>query len=216
MNAEHAPASRSADRTEARRNQVLDAARQCFKRDGFDGASMADICKTAGMSAGHVYNFFSSKNEIIEAIVERDLQVLRGRIANISEQPDLLAALVLGIRNNLCDDYNGERRNLQLEVLAAALREPCLADRVHANDHELTARVSLILMQRLGISSEQATIRAELIGALYDGLMVRSVRNPRFDIERLMALVEPMLKILLQPPGVAPPAGGGAEQPPHR
>lgn len=200
MNAEHAPSQRSADRTEVRRNQVLDAARQCFRRDGFDGASMAEICKAAGMSAGHVYNFFASKNEIIEAIVERDLQVLRERIANLSEQPDLLAALLSGIHYNLCENHNCERRNLQLEVLAAALREPGLAGRVHANDQEITSRVSVIMAQRLGISLEQARARAELIGALYDGLMVRSVRNPRFDIEQLLPLIEPMLKVLLHTP----------------
>ena len=37
---------------DARRQQILDAAADCFRRHGYHGASMAQICRTAGMSAG--------------------------------------------------------------------------------------------------------------------------------------------------------------------
>ena len=45
------PAHVPTDRALARRQQVLDAAAECFRRRGFHGASMAEIAKTAGMSA---------------------------------------------------------------------------------------------------------------------------------------------------------------------
>lgn len=57
--------------TAARRKQILDAAATCFRRDGFRGASMANISLTAGMSTGHIYHYFESKAAIIEAVIER-------------------------------------------------------------------------------------------------------------------------------------------------
>ena len=56
-------------RAEVRRQQVLDAAAQCFRASGFHGASMAEIARTAGMSPGHIYNLFANKDDIISAIV---------------------------------------------------------------------------------------------------------------------------------------------------
>lgn len=50
-----------------RRRQIVDAALRCFARDGLHHTSMADLFEEAGMSAGSVYSWFDSKDEIIEA-----------------------------------------------------------------------------------------------------------------------------------------------------
>jgi len=52
---------------EARRQQILVAARACFSRQGFHQTSIQDICKEAGLSAGAVYGYFPSKDHIIAA-----------------------------------------------------------------------------------------------------------------------------------------------------
>ena len=59
---------------QARREQVLSAASECFKRKGYHGAGMAEISRTAGMSAGHIYNYFESKEAIIESIIAKDME----------------------------------------------------------------------------------------------------------------------------------------------
>ncbi|SEO04467.1 DNA-binding transcriptional regulator, AcrR family [Salinihabitans flavidus] len=41
--------------------QVLDGARQIFMRDGFEGASVDDIARTAGVSKATLYKYFSDK-----------------------------------------------------------------------------------------------------------------------------------------------------------
>ncbi|MDE0823861.1 MAG: TetR/AcrR family transcriptional regulator [Dehalococcoidia bacterium] len=51
----------------ARRQQILDAARACFARQGFHQTSIQDICKEAGLSPGAVYRYFPSKDHIIAA-----------------------------------------------------------------------------------------------------------------------------------------------------
>ncbi|QYU68460.1 TetR/AcrR family transcriptional regulator [Leptolyngbya sp. 15MV] len=58
-----------------RRRQILDAALRCFRESGFRGASVSDICKVAGMSPGHLYHYFPSK----EAIVASCRQPVRHR-----------------------------------------------------------------------------------------------------------------------------------------
>jgi AcrR family transcriptional regulator len=65
---------------DARRAQVLAAARRCFVRDGFHATSMTDICRAAGVSSGVIYLYFSSKDDIIAAIAEQNL----GGIAQVA------------------------------------------------------------------------------------------------------------------------------------
>ena len=54
----------------ARRLQVIDAARACFERRGFSGTSMADIIQESGLSAGSIYSHFESKSEILQQTAE--------------------------------------------------------------------------------------------------------------------------------------------------
>jgi TetR/AcrR family transcriptional regulator, transcriptional repressor of aconitase len=53
---------------EQRRQQILDAARRCFARQGFYETSMQDVFREAGLSAGAVYRYFKSKDELVRAI----------------------------------------------------------------------------------------------------------------------------------------------------
>jgi AcrR family transcriptional regulator len=59
---------------DARREQILDAARRCFLRDGFHSTSMQDLFAEAGLSAGAVYRHFTSKDEMILAIAEENMR----------------------------------------------------------------------------------------------------------------------------------------------
>jgi AcrR family transcriptional regulator len=52
----------------AKRQQILDGARKVFLAQGFDGASMAEIARTAGVSKGTLYVYFDSKEQLFEAI----------------------------------------------------------------------------------------------------------------------------------------------------
>jgi AcrR family transcriptional regulator len=58
----------SPEHLQARRQQILDAARRCFVRNGFHATSMQDVFAEAGLSAGATYRYFRSKEDIVEAI----------------------------------------------------------------------------------------------------------------------------------------------------
>jgi AcrR family transcriptional regulator len=63
----------------AKRRQIMEGARAIFHHDGFDGASMNDIARAAGVSKGTIYAYFDSKEHLFEALIreERAQQVER-------------------------------------------------------------------------------------------------------------------------------------------
>src|SRR3954464_4284242 len=59
-----------ADEDSSKRRQILDGARKMFMDLGFDGASMNEIARAAGVSKGTLYVYFADKNRLFEAIVQ--------------------------------------------------------------------------------------------------------------------------------------------------
>ena len=60
------------------RQQLIEAARTVFERDGFLRARIADICDEAGMSHGSFYTYFVSKEEIFQELVDSiEIDLLR-------------------------------------------------------------------------------------------------------------------------------------------
>jgi AcrR family transcriptional regulator len=53
----------------AKRRQVMEGARTVFLSQGFDGASMNDIARAAGVSKGTLYVYFDSKERLFEALI---------------------------------------------------------------------------------------------------------------------------------------------------
>jgi AcrR family transcriptional regulator len=60
------------DEDNSKRRQILDGARKVFMDLGFDGASMGEIARSAGVSKGTLYVYFADKNQLFEAIVEEE------------------------------------------------------------------------------------------------------------------------------------------------
>ncbi len=56
----------------AKRQQIMEGARRIFLQDGFDGASVGDIVRAAGVSKGTLYAYFPSKEKLFEALIIED------------------------------------------------------------------------------------------------------------------------------------------------
>lgn len=59
------------ERREARRAQIVAAARRCFSRNGFHQTSMPDIAAEAGLSVGASYRYFTGKEQVILEIARQ-------------------------------------------------------------------------------------------------------------------------------------------------
>ncbi|MDR3372745.1 MAG: TetR/AcrR family transcriptional regulator [Ancalomicrobiaceae bacterium] len=80
--------------TSAKRRQIMDGARQVFLSGGFDGASMNDIARAAGVSKGTLYVYFDSKEQLFEDLIREDrrqqAERICGGIAMSGEPRDVL------------------------------------------------------------------------------------------------------------------------------
>ena len=61
-----------AEEDSSKRRQILEGARKVFMDLGFDGASMGEIARAAGVSKGTLYVYFADKSALFEAIVEEE------------------------------------------------------------------------------------------------------------------------------------------------
>ncbi len=74
--------------TSAKRRQVMEGARAVFTKVGFDGASMNDIAKAAGVSKGTLYAYFESKERLFEAMIREDRAKQAERMLDFSHDGD--------------------------------------------------------------------------------------------------------------------------------
>ncbi|MER5739223.1 MULTISPECIES: TetR/AcrR family transcriptional regulator [unclassified Streptomyces] len=124
----------SQEHLDARRRQILDGAARCFARNGFHATSMQDVLAEAGLSAGAVYRYFRSKDELIQAIAEETFASVRGAFveataSNPPPTPDVLVVRVMTIV--LEERITGADRQafarLIIQVWAETLRDETLA-----------------------------------------------------------------------------------------
>ena len=120
------------------RDRILAGSFQVFREKGFHGASMSEIARAAGVSKGLAYNYFSSKEELVAAVLEVRLDHLLEVVGSLEEQPTpraQLAAFIDGILGQVTRDPDPFRLFLALSLedrarpaLRGALRD--LQDRV--------------------------------------------------------------------------------------
>lgn len=58
------------EHVDARRDAILDAAARLFARRGVSSATMAEIAAEADLSAGAIYRYFRSKDELMRAVFD--------------------------------------------------------------------------------------------------------------------------------------------------
>ncbi|WP_328540504.1 TetR/AcrR family transcriptional regulator [Streptomyces sp. NBC_00344] len=118
---------------DARREQILNAARRCFLRDGFHATSMQDLFAESGLSSGAVYRYFAGKDEMVLAIAEENMRdVLATMHAVAIREPgrSVGAAMADALEIIRAKSAGGGFGGLAVLVWAEALRNPSLARRL--------------------------------------------------------------------------------------
>ncbi|MGJ9414112.1 TetR/AcrR family transcriptional regulator [Aeromicrobium sp. CF4.19] len=85
-------------RREATRERLLDAGRDLLAREGIQGASVEHICEIAGYTRGAFYSNFSSKDELVIALFEREFAAL---VAQLEHAVDPQTYAGLGVAQAL-------------------------------------------------------------------------------------------------------------------
>lgn len=68
---------------------IIDKAEELLTKKGYDNTSIADIIKKVGIAKGTFYHYFKSKDELLDAIVDRMLQEIWDRVDVIVAKDDL-------------------------------------------------------------------------------------------------------------------------------
>src|SRR5579863_3636531 len=108
-----------------KRAQILEGARAVFLKRGFDGASMGEIARHAGVSKGTLYVYFASKEELFDAIVRAQCPMQVEQVFALDPADHDVAAALTRLGNNyagaLC---RPERLSALRTIIAISERMP--------------------------------------------------------------------------------------------
>jgi AcrR family transcriptional regulator len=185
---------------DARRQQILDAAIECFSRQGFHPTTMQDIIRESGLSSGAIYMYFASKEELIEAIAERrharelalvQTAELEGEITTTLER------LLQSFFHLLIDTKERKERRLAIQLWGEALRNPRILTTVRKGVDEPRKILTKILQQarKQGdlLPGCNAGATARVMIALFQGLVLQLAWDPSIEVEPLVESVRKML-----------------------
>jgi AcrR family transcriptional regulator len=168
----------------ARRQQILDAARRCFIRDGFHNTSMQDVIAEAGLSVGAVYRYFKSKNDLITSIAEGVIGAAAEMFAGLAtHEPPLSPAEAVEHAVDFVDRETGPDGifRLALQVWAEAMRDPALAEFVGTKYAQMRGHFVVLARRAQEAGKLPADADPESVGAVLFGTI------PGYALQRVLS-----------------------------
>jgi AcrR family transcriptional regulator len=196
---------------QARREHILAAAERCFIEKGFHPATMADICREAGVSPGALYIYFASKEDLIAGLCEREKDRFVSEFARITETVNILAVLQL-LAEQYCCNEPIEKVRLHMEIAAEASRSETIGRTLREMDRIVRESLAALLereKERGRIAPELPTeIIVRAMCALGDGLFLKRAADPHFDPRPIIPVMMTMISALLRPQSSSKPSPG--------
>jgi AcrR family transcriptional regulator len=117
---------------EERRKELIDTAERLFIAEGYDQTAISDIVKEINVSQGAFYYYFDSKDDILVAVVDKQIALMESDFHQIADRNDLdeVAKLNSMVRRLLCISasekkilgYLHQARNATLHMKLMAIR----------------------------------------------------------------------------------------------
>ena len=197
-------AAKSSDRAQAQRDRILKAAEKTFIQHGFHAASMAEIAQAADMSPGLIYRYYPGKNDIILAIIHKELEESRAVIHNLYSAADLPQAMYDTYKQWRDADPRVMNAALFAEMSAEATRSPVLAAAMHASDEVLREELvkwlsAPVVSGGRGLSRDIACSRAIMLQSFMEGLAIRALREPDLSQDDALAAIRDFAKLFTAP-----------------
>ena len=178
------------DQLDARRREILAAARRAFARHGYEGATVRRLEEETGLSRGAIFHHFRDKDSLFLAVAEDDAAAM---VATVAEH-----GLVQVMRDLLAGADSPETAGwlgTQLEVSRRLRTDPDFALRWA----QRSAAIAGATRDRLARQREAGALRddvpldvlAQLLELAYDGLVLHlATGRPAGDLGRVLDLVE--------------------------
>ena len=182
---------------------LLETATQLFSENGYEATGVRDILQTSGVSTGSFYHFFSSKESIFEAVIERYLQGYTERIGSIftNEDKSFSARINLffeelkktsdGYYHKLQGYYMHESMQLLLHEQTLRRIHPYIRDALNTGIRNGSIRPCL--------DTDAATLATVLIRGVEGILSSANLSSAsKKDIKKLEKTIGDYLKLLLE------------------
>jgi TetR/AcrR family transcriptional regulator, repressor for uid operon len=184
----------------ARRDEILQAAETCFARQGFHQTTIQDVIKESGLSAGCIYSYFASKEDLIQAIGEyrhaRDgaLLVVEDGDTDPLEGLRVIARAFLG---DLQKEQGLRPRRVALQLWAEALRDEVVREQVTTGIRKPIAVIVKLLRRGQGVGLVDSTIDPRAIArtmvAMFQGFVLQRLWGEPFSTAEAMDAFEVFL-----------------------
>ncbi len=214
-----------------RREQIVEAAVAIIAEQGIQNLSLSEIEKRAEMSRGQLTYYFHTKEDILLAVFDRMMQMMRER-AKAGEGPMKGCSPKEPGWNRLEHILNFMLRHLPAEPTFSALQHTFLSQIAHRDDfrqrlaslyEEWRSNIVQDVTEDLSRRSEQPIVSARtvasLVQAILHGLITQRIADPNaFDKDEMSALCVHLLGNYLRPEATASQGSNGttsgARQPP--
>jgi TetR/AcrR family transcriptional regulator, transcriptional repressor of aconitase len=182
----------SQDQLDARRHEILAAARECFARFGYEGATVRRLEDATGLSRGAIFHHYRDKESLFLAVAEDDAAAMVETVARnglVQVMRDLLD------RAGSSDGDTAGWLGSQLEVSRRLRTDPAFARRWA----ERSAAIATATRERLQRQREAGVLRddvpvevlTQFLELAYDGMVLHlAMGRPRADLEKVLDLVE--------------------------
>lgn len=167
------------------RQEILDAARELFVREGFENVSMRKIAEKIEYSPTTIYLHFQDKADLLDCVCEETLQKLESRLAAIREStPDPLARLRQGLRAYIdfgLEHPNDYRVAFLIEFRPFAEEERCPRCRTAGLKNFESVQADVRECMRLGIfGHHDVEATSQALWAAIHGLTSLLILHPHF------------------------------------
>lgn len=140
---------------------ILEAAAAVFGRLGFLDARMVDIAKEAGVSVGTLYNYFVSKDAVIDALHNHEMEELQAQLAQVSDTSEPCQRLRSLVETSF--RFVQERGALVAMAMQSGLfDEEVAAQRGHGEHNDVQRTVLALYEKALMEAASAGKIRRDL------------------------------------------------------
>lgn len=180
----------------AQRSRLIDAAKRCFSRSGFDGTSTDAVRLEAKTSSGKLFHYFPNKQALIHAVVADNTSDTIEWLNALKDQQDAGLALRQLLSDVVAVAADPESRRLILEISAATARDATIAKQsAEANTAMIEALSTMIDRQDRPFALQRDQMIA-VLSTWIDGVFSRAAADPFFDVEMMTTSMHNLLAIL--------------------
>ena len=150
------------------KKKIIEHSLRLFAQKGYHGTSISDIAKAAGISKGLAYNYFESKQHLVESILEQILEFSVAYQKMFEQIGDPYEKLKFAI--NYTFDHLEENEEFWRLYISLAL-QPSVMETSKKILHSFVERVIKLLVRlfkEIGIPNPKA--EAFILGGLFDGI----------------------------------------------